>query len=106
MWSNGTKELILPRVSLGLAPVLSIESIHTDLIFACDVTKRIDVQGYSVNLGFEFGYKDLIFGRMGLYQGDYTLGAGLQYKRFIIDYAFVTHSELGNTNKISAGLTF
>lgn len=106
VWSNGTKEIILPRVSLGLAPVLSIESIQTDFVLACDITKRIDVDGFTVNLGFEFGYKQLIYGRMGLYGGNYTLGAGVRYKQFSVDYAFVTHSELDNTNKISAGMAF
>ncbi|MBN2619888.1 hypothetical protein JXB22_02265 [candidate division WOR-3 bacterium] len=106
IWSNGTKETIITRVSLGVAPVFSIDRIAMDVMFACDVTKRIDVQGFDINLGCEIAYKNLLYGRLGLYDGDYTLGAGVKYKRFSLDYAFLTHSELDNTNKISAGLIF
>jgi hypothetical protein len=106
VWSNGTKESILTRISLGLAPMFSIEAINADIMFACDITKHIDVRGFEINLGFEFSYKDLLHGRIGLENGNYTLGAGLQYKKFFIDYAFLSHAELDNTNKISAGLIF
>lgn len=105
-WSNGTKETVLTRVSCGIAPAFTIEQAGMDVMFACDVTKRIDIQGFEVNLGCEIAYKEFLYGRLGLYDGNYTLGAGVKYKRFSIDYAFLTHSELDNTNKISAGLTF
>jgi hypothetical protein len=106
VWSNGTKETILTRLSFGVAPVFSIDRIDADVMFTCDITKRIDIRGFDVNLGFEFGYKDLLFGRIGQHRGNYTLGMGLQYRRFSIDYAFLTHSDLDNTHKISAGLIF
>lgn len=106
IWSNGTKETIFTRLSLGCAPMFAIDDIDADVMLACDVTKQIDVQGFEINLGFEFSYKDFLAGRIGLDNGNYTLGAGLQYKKFYVDYAFVSHSELDNTNKISAGLIF
>jgi len=106
VWSNGTKETIFTRLSLGLAPMFAIEAIDADIMLACDITKHIDVRGFEINVGFEFSYKDFLSGRIGLDNGNYTLGAGLQYKKFFVDYAFLTHSELNNTNKISAGLIF
>lgn len=106
IWSNGTKETVFTRVSFGVAPMMSIEQVDMDVMLACDVTKRIDIQGFEINLGCEIAYKDLLYGRLGLYDGDYTLGAGVRYRQFSIDYAFLTHSELDNTNKISAGLSF
>ena len=106
IWSSGLKETILPKVSLGVAPIISLPAAHSKIALETDIVKTVDVAGFDVNLGFEYAYKDLIFGRVGLNRGNYTLGLGLQYRRFSIDYAFVTHDDLNNTNKISAGLTF
>ncbi len=106
IWSNGTKETIIPKLSLGVAPVVPLENINSLITLECDITKAIDVDGFDVNMGFEYAYKDFVFGRIGINRGDYTLGAGLRYKRFCLDYALVTHSELQNSSKISAGFTF
>jgi hypothetical protein len=106
LWSSGRKEMILPKIALGVAPVLPIKAIGSTLTLETDVVKVIDVAGFDVNLGLEFAYKDILFGRTGVYRGNYTLGIGLQYKKFTLDYAFMTHSELDNTNKFSAGYRF
>jgi hypothetical protein len=106
MWSNGTKEAIITRVILGVAPVIPLTAVSSEVTCACDIVKPIDVEGFDVNLGFEYAYKELICGRVGIHCGNYTFGAGLQYRQFTIDYALVTHSELANSNKISAGYRF
>jgi hypothetical protein len=106
MWSNGTKETIYPKISCGVAPVIPIEKINSVITLECDFVKSIDVEGFNVNLGFEYAYKNFIFGRVGVYNGNYTLGIGLLYKNFRLDYALNTHSELNNSNKFSAGLQF
>jgi hypothetical protein len=106
VWSSGRTETILPKIALGVAPVLPIAAINSTLTLQTDIVKVFDVAGFDVNLGFEYGYKDLLFGRLGVYRGNYTLGIGLQYKKFTIDYAFMTHPDLDNTNKFSAGYRF
>jgi hypothetical protein len=106
MWSNGTKETIYPKISCGVAPVIPIEKINSVITLECDFVKSIDVEGFNVNMGFEYAYKNFIFGRVGVYSGNYTLGIGLLYKNFRLDYALITHSELNNSNKFSAGLQF
>lgn len=106
MWSNGTKETIFPKISFGVAPVVPIEKINSVITLECDFVKSFDIAGFNVNLGFEYAYKNFVFGRIGVYKGDYTLGVGLRYKGFGLDYALVTHSELQNSNKFSAGLQF
>lgn len=106
MWSNGTKETIYPKISFGVAPVVPIEQLNSVITIECDFVKSFDIDGFNVNLGFEYAYKNFIFGRLGLYSGNYTLGIGLLYKNFRLDYALITHSELSNSNKFSAGLQF
>jgi hypothetical protein len=80
LWSSGRKEMILPKIALGVAPVLPIKAIGSTLTLETDVVKVIDVAGFDVNLGLEFAYKDILFGRTGVYRGNYTLGIGLQYE--------------------------
>lgn len=106
IWSSGTKETILPKIALGVAPVLPLRAISSTVTLEADIVKTIDVIGFDVNLGFEYGYRDLLFGRMGIYRGNYTLGIGLQYKKFSLDYAFMAHPDLNNSNKLSAGIRF
>ncbi len=106
VWSSGLKETILPKIALGVAPIIHLKAINSTVAIEADIVKMIDVAGFDVNLGFEYGYRDLLFGRMGIYRGDYTLGIGLQYGKFSLDYAFMAHPDLDNTNKVSAGLRF
>jgi hypothetical protein len=106
IWSNGTKETIVPKITFGVTPTIPIEKISSFIIFGCDIVKSLDAEGFDLNFGFEYGYKDFAFGRAGIYRGDYSLGIGLKYKQFTFDYAFVTHSDLNNSNKFSGGFSF
>ncbi|MBE0434156.1 hypothetical protein IBX73_11940 [candidate division WOR-3 bacterium] len=106
VWSSGLKETILPKISLGIAPVIVLPAVSSKIIIETDIVKAIDIAGFDVNLGFEYGYKDFLFGRIGIHRGNYTLGIGLHHKRFRLDYAFMTHGDLDSTNRISAGLAF
>lgn len=106
VWSSGLKETILPKISLGIAPVIALPALSSRIIIETDIVKAIDIAGFDVNLGFEYGYKDLLFGRMGVHRGNYTFGIGLHHRNFRLDYAFMTHRDLDSTNKISAGLAF
>ncbi|HEX7318855.1 MAG TPA: hypothetical protein VF399_00670 [bacterium] len=106
VWSNRTKENIAPKLAFGVAPVLPLDRISSRLIIETDIVKAIDDNGFAVNIGCEYGYKELVFGRIGWTRGTYTLGAGIRYRKLRFDYAFVTHSDLENSNKFSAGLEF
>ncbi len=106
IWSNGTKETIVPKVSFGVAPLIILSKINSVITLGCDIVKSIDTEGFDLNLGLEYAYKDFVFGRAGVYRGNYTLGVGLKYKWFSLDYAFVTHSDLHDSNKFSGGFIF
>ena len=106
VWSSGRTETILPKIALGIAPFFPIRSINSSVTLETDIVKVFDVAGFDVNMGLEYGYRDFLFGRMGIHRGNYTLGAGLRYKNFTVDYAFMAHPELSSTNKFSAGYRF
>ena len=106
IWSNGTKETIASKIVLGVAPVIPLEKIESRITLECDFLKYIDLPGFAINTGFEFGYHNVLFGRLGINQGNFTLGAGLRFKKLVLDYAFINHSYLKDSNKFSAGLEF
>ncbi len=106
IWDNGSRETILPKIMLGVSPAILFEEINSRLTVAGDFIKEIGVSGFSVRYGIEFCYRDAVAGRVGFNAGRFTAGLGLTYKKFKLDYALVTHSELRNTNRVSLGYTF
>lgn len=105
VWGNNSKETISSKISFGVGPEIPLEKVNSIIIIECDIVKSLDIQGFDLNFGFEYAYKDILFGRCGRTAGNYTLGIGLKYKKFNLDYALITHS-LENSNKFSAGLEF
>ena len=61
---------------------------------------------FLMKYGFEFCFRDVISGRAGFNAGRFTVGIGLAYKKFRLDYALLTHSELSNTHRVSLGYIF
>ncbi|OGC43916.1 hypothetical protein A2Y85_06705 [candidate division WOR-3 bacterium RBG_13_43_14] len=106
IWDNGTRETILPKIMLGVSPVIPFGGINSRLTIACDFIKEIGVSGFSMKYGFEFCFRDVISGRAGFNAGRFTVGIGLAYKKFRLDYALLTHSELSNTHRVSLGYIF
>jgi hypothetical protein len=56
--------------------------------------------------GMEIGYRGLAFGRAGYDQGRFTAGLGAVIDRYLIDLAYLHHSDLDETFRISAGINF
>lgn len=56
--------------------------------------------------GLEVGYKEAAFGRIGYDQSRFTAGLGAAFKRYLIDLAYLHHSDLDETFRISAGVNF
>ncbi len=107
VWDNGYREEILPRIVLGIAPEMPIVSWKATLRLEWDLVKFIDNGNrFEQNLGMEFDYNNSIFARFGLKDLKPTLGLGVRWKSFDLDYAFVHHPDLQSSNKISAGVRF
>lgn len=56
--------------------------------------------------GWELGYRDLLFGRAGFDIGRFTAGGGVDIRNITIDFAYLHHSELDETFRVSAGYRF
>jgi len=56
--------------------------------------------------GWEIGYKKMVFGRFGFDIGRFTAGGGVDIKHITVDFAYLHHSDLDETFRVSAGYRF
>lgn len=105
-WDSDSKEYVSPKITFGLAPYIPLSGINSTLTIEVDLIKDLSFDEIKLNTGIEWAYQNKIYGRLGESGGRYTAGAGLRYKRLVFDYGLITHSDLGLSNKFSAGLVF
>ncbi|MDD2650631.1 MAG: hypothetical protein PHF36_05775, partial [Candidatus Cloacimonetes bacterium] len=90
---------ILMNTKFGIAYTQPLKKYESDLTVSYDkdfVYDKID------HFGFEYDYKKKVQFRTGYYDGNFSAGVGLTFKRFDLGYAFVTNN-LGNTNRVGLG---
>jgi len=56
--------------------------------------------------GWEIGYREMVFGRAGFDIGRFTAGAGVDIRKFTLDFAYLHHDDLDETLRVSAGYRF
>ncbi|MBN1212084.1 MAG: hypothetical protein JXA92_05850 [candidate division Zixibacteria bacterium] len=56
--------------------------------------------------GWEVDYKSLVFGRAGFDISRFTAGGGVDIKNITVDFAYMHHSDLDETFRVSAGYRF
>ena len=111
-WNTGKKELILPTLKVGVAypfyatflqgvisPVLDVDVRFEGRQEAAQVAASFS--SFDFHGGLEYLFRDVLALRVGTDVGNFTAGAGIQLPRFAVDYAFMSHSELKNTHRIS-----
>lgn len=109
-YDNGTTETISPTTKMGLAFNRGISDFH--MILAADADVRYEGRksaaqfwvgdlSADMHYGLEVSYQKKLAGRLGLDQGNFTAGAGLWIRQFGLDVAFLSHSELDNTYRVS-----
>jgi len=108
-WDTGTKELMMPRGALGLAKSFRIS--RDRLTLALETEANMEGLGFTPNYGIEYGFRDVLFGRLGVYRGNFTFGLGLRIKRFHVDYGYASGvapdaRDLGSPQQISGGFEF
>ncbi len=88
------------------------EVIHSgkeDFLFLLNLEKSRD-EGIIINSGVEIAIKDLFFIRTGYQIGTdlagFTLGCGVRYKSYKLDYAFVPYSIVGNTHRFTFNMAW
>jgi hypothetical protein len=124
IWSTGQKELIAPTVKVGGAWRVHVPKLHGYVTLAGDLDARFTDRGIADQFQFgpltvdsHLGMEYLLnMGGTGIalrggteparnpdkgFFGNYTFGAGLLFRSFHLDYAFLAHPDLGNTHRIA-----
>jgi len=104
-WDTRSKHVdeIVTTPRLGLALDQPLSFVDSRMILAFDWS---DVYEYSRNFGLEFTYKNILSVRSGLYDQHFTAGLGFRYRQYTINYALITHTDLGNSHRIGITANF
>jgi hypothetical protein len=104
-WDTPSKHVdeVITNPKMGLAVVQPLDFINSELILAYDWD---NMYKYTRHIGAEFNYHNLISMRSGLYDKHFSAGLGIKYKRYNINYAFITNSDLGNSHRIGLTVNF
>lgn len=113
-WDTGRKEQIAPTLKAGVAYPFSFSFMGSRLLLAADVDTRFEGRegeatqvalgpaSLDFRLGGEISFYDIIALRLGRDDlGFFTAGAGINLARLNIDYAFMQHTDLEATHRIS-----
>ncbi len=108
-WDTGTRELVMPRGALGLAKTFRIS--RDRLTLALEAEANLEGLEFTPDFGVEYGFRNVLFGRLGVYRGNFTFGLGLRIKRFHVDYGYASGvapdaRDLGSPQQISGGFEF
>lgn len=58
------------------------------------------------HVGWELGWREMLFARAGFDIGRFTAGGGVDVKQFTVDFAYLHHSQLDETFRVSASYHF
>jgi len=108
-WDTGTRELVTPRGALGLAK--SFRLSRDRLTLALETEANVEGLEFTPNFGLEYGFRNVLFGRLGVYRGNVAFGLGLRLQRFHVDYGYASGAapdarDLGSPQQISGGFEF
>lgn len=102
------------RIKLGIGHRL-IQSPLNKLILGLDVISETGEGRYHLNSGLEYSFREIASVRVG-YNTDrvsslgskagFSLGAGLKFSQYSIDYGFVPYGDLGDSHRLSLGAKF
>jgi hypothetical protein len=116
VWDTGRQEAITPTSKVGVAYFWESSKIAGQIIPAIDMDIRFENRRYAAqynlgnvsfdfHLGAEYRLKNLLAVRLGLDTGRFAAGVGIKLPRLNVDYAFLSHRDLGDTHRISVILT-
>jgi hypothetical protein len=114
--STGTREVLLPTLKLGAAYQLTWHWLRGEIVPAVDAdvkfegrkkTAQLDLGPASVDLhfGLEYLFHRVVALRLGSDVGHLAFGVGVRLPQLEVDYAYLSHDQLGATHRISLQLT-
>ncbi|MFC1637540.1 PorV/PorQ family protein [Candidatus Margulisiibacteriota bacterium] len=99
-----TEETPLPQTQrFGLAYQSGF--FDDDISLAVDSVSSAGSSG-GINLGFEYLFRNLLALRVGTSKGTLRAGAGVMSGQFGLDYAYLSHNDLGAAHQISFAYSF
>lgn len=113
--SGSNSESIYPTVKPGLMLEHTFKDFRGSYYMSGDIkfeNIKYAAQYWSgplsldTHFGFELGYKNLLFGRIGFDIGRFTAGAGFSFSNISLDFAYLHHDDLDETYRISGGYSF
>ena len=113
-WDTGTTQTVLPNLKAGASYRFSLESMHTVITAAADLDIRFEGRetsdqfalnpaSFDTHAGVEGWFNERVALRAGLDRGQLTGGVTLKIFSFDLDYAYMSHDDLGATYRL-AGL--
>ncbi len=100
-WETRHQDAIKRSVVTGMALVQPIPS--AELVFTVSTSTNAAHQNLR-QYGLQIGFKEVLNARLGHDGNEYSLGLGLAFKKFIIDYSFSQH-ELAGAQKFGVVYT-
>lgn len=122
-WDSGVSESVSPTAKIGASFTWPVSRFHSVLTFAADGDFRFEGREYAAqysipeaglsldtHVGAELLVKDIVGIRIGSNEGNMTAGlgftVGISGHPVSLDYAWLSHDELENTHRVSAGVGF
>jgi hypothetical protein len=115
-WDTGKRETVVPSTRLGVAILRDVPRLRGVITLAADANTTYEGPTGSqleagqtatdFSLGAEYWYNRALALRLGNNRGQFAGGAGVRWARFGVDYAFVGHTDLETTHRVSAQVTF
>ncbi len=100
--SRNSDEVVM-NSKLGFAYKQPIESLNSTILLATDTDYH--VYGQRQRYGMEYQYDDLIAGRLGYHDENFSTGLSLKLYDINIDYALITNT-LGNSHRVGLRVYF
>jgi hypothetical protein len=116
-WDTGRRETVAPSIKIGSAYTRSVAPLSGLLTVSADVGLSFDGREEASQFsgggiggdflgGVEYWIRRTLALRVGTQSGDFTAGAGIRYRGFGVDYAFVPNEELNDTHRVSGSVQF
>ncbi|HEU4335201.1 MAG TPA: PorV/PorQ family protein [Candidatus Eisenbacteria bacterium] len=117
LWNTGTSEFIAPSLRLGAAKSKAFRGRRHVVTAALDVQvgfsdERLASQAHLGGVTFEFHpgveywLERTVALRAGLDARNFSAGAGIRFGKFGLDYAYLDHSDLDSSHRVSGSYSF
>ncbi len=80
--------------------------IFKELLVSFQTERYFKKDVYSFKIGSEWSFSEFLKLRSGFNEGDFTVGAGILTRFVEVDYAFIMHSKIPSSHRISIEFFF